>query len=483
MGKNQSKLFAKISGYRTMVEKFPEPDTTNSIFKSALKPNADQIEFITDLFAALGDAKDLQNSIIRIIVETLPVIETTIKTVLKSTIRDFISCNVNPSILDDLKTNGIWVTVDEIDLMHLLRKHPSSSDAGNFYFDTGDGTDASLQASTDFNVFLWYVTHIATSTLDWKKTTPKIAKFTFHETIQNHQPNSIQMLVNGTYNSLIKFNDDYIDSIKLFDKEMMIKNLMMNVFGITGPSLSKSRTEQFLEEQVKALIDKIGRCPDVEVDDSFFTFSTEAYTAMLDKAELQKSGDFQYSEAEQFYVKLSPEEIKTAFNGLDTEANEEEQKTIIDGGINKLVDSIINNNPNASQEDKQKLKLNIIKQLIQWLSIQLMMLVMSPKIFFIILANLRMLGIKDNYDAITFIKTHFNLVARIVSEIKDALLKELFGDVMKLGTALSAQMMSKMLMQQAEKYRSVLRSLTACVNRGSSNRNTADDNNIGTKFC
>ena len=477
LAKQKGDTFGVISSYRTLTESYPKFDL-GSLFTS-INNSGDQIQFTVDLFTALGSYDALKTAIAKILIQQLTTIEKAVKLALKMLIKDNIACNIDPTVMVRLKNEGIKVHIDEFDLLQLMRINPTTPSGGNFYFGMVDRppTIGNLPMSKDLNAFLWYVINIANGQMIWPQYNPalppetdpnipnNIASFEF---IENSSLipgfgtwfNTLTVRVGNSYNKINDFNSDFIDSVVFFDKEALIATLMNRVFGSIDFTIARTKEEIFVEEQIKDIIDRLSQCvTTTEVDDSFFSFDNESYNAALIQAELKKHGEFEYSSAANMTIKITPTDITTALAGLSQTADLQEQIDIFSRAMDTLVDKVVKDNPKVYERDKFNFKVNILKQLIVQLSAEFSMLLISPKIYLLILINLKLIGVDEKYTPMLFLKENLNLVTGILNAVKDAILDELLKSIKSMALDLAQKMAKDIAKDQLIKFRNMLATL------------------------
>jgi hypothetical protein len=473
----KSDVFGIISAYRTLTESYPKFDL-GSLFTS-ISNSPDQIQFTIDLFTALGNFDQLKEAIAKVIVQKLTVIENAVKKALKILIRENIACNIDPSMLDKLKSEGIKVHIDEFDLLQLMRINPTKKVGKMFYFGMMDDppTVGNLPKSKDLNAFLWYVVHEASGQVSWPQYSPalppptdpnipsNIATFEFTEGPSSIPgsgtwSNTLTVRVGSGYEKLHDFNSDWIDSIVFFDKEALIGALLAKVFGSINISIQRTREEIFVEDQIQDIINRLSQCvTSSEVDDSFFSFDNETYNAMLIKAENVKRGRFEYCYDSNMTVNISTEDIASALEGLSQTSDLQEQTDIFTHAIDTLVDKVSKDNPRVYERDKFNFKINILKELIVQLSATFSMLLVAPKLYLIILINLRLLGITVKYSALSFLQENLNIVTEVLNAVKDAILDELLQIIKEMAIDLASRMAKEIGKDQLIKFRKMLETL------------------------
>ena len=131
--------------------------------------------FIIELLNHIGvTTETLKKWLVDFLIGTLPIIEMGVKALLLANLKKRVSCSSDPRIpakyrkkhsLDDennTNTNGIYVSVDAIDIFDKLSISPLSDEGRELYFGT-TGVENAYQFARayDFDAFLWFVMHKA----------------------------------------------------------------------------------------------------------------------------------------------------------------------------------------------------------------------------------------------------------------------------------------------------------------------------------
>lgn len=459
-------VFGLISASRTLLENYPKFSEINSFL--SINNSTDQIEFVVDLFKALGTTEDLMGTIADIIINQLDAIELAVKSALKRLIVEYISCNINPSIYNELSNDGINIKVSSFDIFNILKNSPLGRNGDLYYFDIKD--EDNLYKSKDLNTFLWYVINVVGEHpwgVEQEVSEQEIVKFKFEEEGDNIY-NFINIKISNNYIDkedikLNEFNSDFIDSVKLFDKKALIGELFGRIFG--SFSITRTREEIMMESEIEEILDRITQCggDDLEFEDDFFSFSNTEYNNMLLKAEKKQMGEFIYSDIK---ISITSDDIADALRGFDNNATLVEQRDVFIAAINNIVDKAVDNPENElSTKDKYNFKASLLRNLIKELTSLITMTVMSPKMYLVILLNLKLINISIEYNnPKDFIKNNLNIITDIATSIKDEVLDYLVKEIMRLGGVLALEMLESILKHRMIVHRKYIASLTGFKN-------------------
>lgn len=154
--------------------------------------------FILNLLNHIGITEEaLKKWLVKFLIVTLPIIEMGVKAILLANLKKRISCSSDPRIpakyrkkhsLDDenyTNTNGIYVSVDAIDIFDKLSISPLSDEGRELYFGTSGVENAyQFARAYDFDAFLWFVMHKAKfvnpTKIDYKENLSKYFKDKFY---------------------------------------------------------------------------------------------------------------------------------------------------------------------------------------------------------------------------------------------------------------------------------------------------------------
>ena len=169
--------------------------------------------FIIELLNHIGvTTETLKKWLVDFLIGTLPIIEMGVKALLLANLKKRISCSSDPRIpakyrkhhsLNDennTNTNGIYVSVDAIDIFDKLSISPLSDEGRELYFGT-TGVENAYQFARayDFDAFLWFVMHKA--------------KFANSTTIEFGNDNDKYKDLQGFFNTV--FNSSGVDGLSL----------------------------------------------------------------------------------------------------------------------------------------------------------------------------------------------------------------------------------------------------------------------------
>jgi len=252
VAQKKAKVFGNIAAAQTLVNNLPRLKKKNSF--SSVNNKGDVIGFLTDIIISLLGTVALINAVIDILTKSLGKIEKDIKNALKLELKSIVSCGINPSLPDFLKStgSGIVIEVKKIDFINLFKVDPNTNVGKLLY----DDVTPQLVDSTEFNTFLSGVIKNDGQTFSWNN----IFDITFNSVGTATRPNNtFTIKANSSYNtkSINDLNNDFINSLTLFNTRNLVVRIIEIIFGSISFSISKSRKQLEEEEMVNRIIDKM----------------------------------------------------------------------------------------------------------------------------------------------------------------------------------------------------------------------------------
>ena len=251
--------------------------------------------------------------------------------------------------------------------------------------------------------------------------------------------------------TLIEFNYDYITSLKLFDSKVVAAQLLDQLTGLLNIHLNLSYARQLIKNETLKMVQDIVESDDLVVSDCFFTFSNADYDAMLQKAEMNRSGLFSINGEENSAVKIDPSTILGSLNGISQSATQQEMQSIIEGSLTEISGTI----SDTSYEQTGKV----------------------PKVYLLILINLKTLGRETNFNLQDFMAMFKQLIASLIRAVRDQLIQYLLNELMKLLATLASDVAARIAIEQAAYYARLIKRLIDCFRKRD---NSVYDFNIDT---
>jgi hypothetical protein len=358
---------------------------------------------------------------------------------LSELLKSCFACKINPIIPEWLYVQGINIEIEQIDYRGMFKVNPKSRGGTLLY----GGND-------DMNRFLFDVIQSDTP-LNWPSDSDPIATFEFIERgafidyeenldsgglnnrgAQNtgRRNNVINMKINKTrYESktFIDFMNDYLNSQNtMFEPKLVFAHSIDIDYGVINrlarldiPSLRRQvEFEVTLEELYTCGFDN----PNVIIDDSFDNFTKEQLEIIENNIENKNKGVIQLNEC--CCGADSTIDTASVVNFTDRLINStvENETTVINNGLEQMATISTNN---VSETDKSKGFWEFINNFIGNLSVTMTMMILSPKLNFLIMTLFYMLNGKCRFDGIReYIKNIQCIIREIMQKILKAIIYE-----------------------------------------------------------
>lgn len=443
----KQKIFGSIAAARTLTESMPSLKLNSSFPSMNNKGNI--MMFLTDIIKALIGYGALIKAVVDILTHAIDDIEVKIKKVLKKELKSVVSCGVNPSLPDFLKSNGngIVIQIKKIDFLDLLKVDPKSSSGKLLYNDV----TPSIYDSTDFNTFLYGVIQDDGNTHTWKN----ILNVTFNSLDPNgiNPNNSLVIKANANYDlkSLTDLNNNYIDSLKLFNTQSLLNKIIDSIFGSVSVNLNKTKKQLETEAKVDKVIDKlvdsdIGQT----IDDSYFDFDNDELSQIEFVADNRQRGVIKIITSDELEASV-PEESLTVFNEeIGKAVTIQERKDVLTKHLDLMADKNTKNSDDPT--NKQTIKLNFIQNIIVNIIKSIINVVLSPKVIIFFLINFKIIyGPNAEFtDVMDFLKKNKQLIKQIIKKITGLIIELLLAIVLKQIAELVAKEQAKIQIDKAK---------------------------------
>jgi len=451
VAQDKQKVFSEISALRVSSEGYPKMILSDSI-DSLNEVKANGLDYLTDLLKSLVGFESLKDVVVETLTQNLDEIEDKVKLTLKDVLKNLISCSVNPKLPQEFIDNGITIGLQNVDFLDIMRISPNS-EAGNLIFD-----DVSEQSnSSDFNTFLYSTIQDNGAYNSWGSVTSSsdILDIKFDEvgTVNN----SLNIKPSSTYGSdkLVNLNNDYIDSINIFNSPKLINNIIESIFGSISVEISKDKEIIQREIQIEDIINKILDADDDEViDDSYFSFSNDEMQDIEHRARLRRSGAKILGDCDTVPSSIPMKELtdlSDKFDALNTdlEAGKYNEKftTIVRDGLDRLADVSAQN---SNEQDKLKVKVNFIEDIIKKLMTAIVNMILSPKLILIFAINHQIIYNENFENVEDFMKKNKWLLTLVLESVRDMIVSILMAKALKEIKKLVADNLIKV---QVEKFK------------------------------
>lgn len=454
----KSKVFGNIAAARTISEGLPK--LTNNSSLPSINNDGNSIAFLTDLLKVLVGLEKLRDIVVDTLTYKLDEMEVAIKTAMKLALKELVNCGVDPSIPAFIKSTGSGINIEtsKIDFYNILKTDPLTQEGKLLYTDVNS---PQLISSNDFNTFLYGAIQNDGVTENWGS--PSILDVKFNSLNLTPLPNNtITFNTNINYDTktLTDFNDNYIDSITLFNSSGLLNKVLDDIFGSISVKLNKSVKQLQKEEEIKKIVNCIVNSDENDViDDGFFSFSNDEISELEELANFRKQGISVFNSCGSRPNSL-PIDTISIINTQISGTTGEQKKEAITNGINTL--SLVIRTQALDRKDGHVLELNFIENIIQNLVSSIVGYILSPKIITIFLINYKIIyGINSEYtDAADFIKQNRNLIKDISKSVRNIIIDMLLNIVLKEVSRLAAEIAIDIA---TEKYKNELAQILSLV--------------------
>ena len=450
MSKNNQKrsINGIVGAYKTLNDGYPKSvsdksDSINNKFGEARKKKQEAQDFVTDIIKKIAGYKAITEGVVNLLTTELENIEVIVKQALKTDLKKYISCGTNPSIPDFMKhqtilpgQTGIDIKLKSIDFTGMMFIDPNTDTGNMIYNDPGAGLN-----STDFNTFLFSAVQ-DTNQQDWKDILsidfdPNTATINLRASAKYSNP------ANGK--SLIDLNNDYLDSVKLFNTDKILSNIIDSIFGTISSSVLKSLSGLEKEEEVNNIITNLINSEDgVIIDNSFFEFDTNDKIRQRQSVSDRKKGITKLATCGNVESTVSLETLQSVVNDILKSTTTAEKRDSVIKGIGSMGNEL---STNVDDVDKPSVKLGFIDTIIEKLTLSITNIVLTPKVVLLIAMNYAIINNgkpSGDLDIIQFIKDNKVLFKSIIDSIKNKIVEYLLSLALKeISKLVSEQIIAK----------------------------------------
>lgn len=452
----KNKITSKIASTKVMIadksDKFNKKKT--EALESFNNKKGKVVAFLTDLLTILVGFKLLIDTIVDTFTYYLSKIEKEIKKGLKIELKSIVSCGINPSLPDFLKSTGtgIIIEVNKIDFFDVFKVDPNSKSGKLLYKDIVNPA----YNSGDFNTFLYGVIQDDNVLHYWKNTSNSpLLSIIFNSQGTSTRPNnSLTIKAAPSYDNkkLTDLNNDFLNTITLFNTQGIINRILDSIYGSISFSINKSKKQLINEAKINTVIEKMmdADANDI-ISDEYFTFSNDETFEHEERATLRQQGIhvLQLSKPTNASIPLS---MLSDMNDQLSLPNLSaiQQKEIISENLSKMASQTtaknipslppIPNIPNLptmptmpSVPDNVSIKLSFTTEIFKNFTKTIISSVLSPKVIMIFLINLKIVyGPNAVYeDGVDFIKKNKNIFKSLIKGITTIIIKILLGLALK----------------------------------------------------
>jgi hypothetical protein len=469
---DKKSILTKVSTVKKLNERTPKTSNFNSL--GSVDNSTDTTKFLIDFLNILQGASKIKDVIVNIFTYELPRFESDIKTGLKKEIKKMVSCDINPSIPEWLKSDGegIELKVDNIDFFETMKVNPTTTSGRLLFTDVPNKKN-----SSDFNTFLNYTIQDPNTTNSWGSSVfgngKDILNVKFIESNPNGNNNIIKINSAPGYDdkTLTDLNNDFIDSISLFgnpgslDSKTIFNQLLEDLYSSISfsPDVNKSKKQLLKEAEIKEVLECIINSEDNVISNDFFQFSNPSIGRMANDVENKSRGIVELKTCGNLAVQILEDTAVNTDTLLDSSTSKADEAK----NVSNSLDNIAKTQSNFSQNsiDKPTIELNFFIELIQNLTKIIATTLITPKFVSVFAINHQIIYGKDNpYNGgVDFIRKNKTLIKSIVKIIKNLIVAELLKLVIKNLTEL---LITKITFDNIEKQQNYLNVINSLITTG-----------------
>lgn len=287
----------------------------------------------------------------------------------------------------------------------------------------------------------------------------------------------------GFPRGIYKFNADYLRSIKIFNWKTIIMNLLYELNGISpipDIRLHLSLSDEIIDARLSTLILNTIIADDMEVDDSFYSFSNEEYSEALKRMELRKYGAKAYETAGSTAIQNPTGTPLDIMNSVSTAATLNEITTTITRGLYEIAGTSGSTGITKTTLSASLLfESNFIHELLFAIMRPFIRALLSPQIMLLFCINLDVMGLVDlqelgqrDYSLICdfIFRKMSGIIKKFIIFIKDKIILYLLDILKRKLKELIDQVLILMLLEQLNDYIRLLNQIIECLARFSIGR-------------
>lgn len=265
---------------------------------------------------------------------------------------------------------------------------------------------------------------------------------------------------------LFEWNTDFIMSMKLFDEKVVAAQLIDALTNCLSASAEVNINAQmkFVQLQIRDLVTKIIETDDGTVSDCFFSFSNDSYNSMLNEVELNRV-NLHSINSDTVNSVPSMNDVMDSLNTISQDATKEEMQSAISGSLFSAASSTgpgivgeeLDFNVNAS------VNFNIIDDLLTQLVYVITSIVLQPKVYTLLMANLTILGNEPNFDLAKFLQQFSDLISSLIKEIRDQILEYFKNELLKILQDMVKTLAVRLTLEQYQYYITLLTHCIECL--------------------
>ena len=263
--------------------------------------------------------------------------------------------------------------------------------------------------------------------------------------------------------TIFEFNYDYIFSLKFFDTQTLVTNIIDSVlnWGLTNATASFSTYDKVVAGVVGKVTDEILRKEETEISDDFYSFPNREYDDLLTQARKGYNGSYKIADENGKLSYAEKDEIIKSLNRIGEASTLQEQKTVIERLLRDVTVSMSQQEEITSQNTLYAgfgSDWACIPRLLHEVVKNVVLQVLSPKVMVLYAINCKIFNDSDTdtskkVDPIEFMRKNINnLLNSLIPQISNIIVSLLLGFLMKVLQPKIKKFVEKLNLEQAMKY-------------------------------
>lgn len=231
--------------------------------------------------------------------------------------------------------------------------------------------------------------------------------------------------------SLYKFNEDYLNSIRIYNPKVILSYMLESLYGFRINSLFTVNLEKrIIEEKLTKVINNAIETDDMEINDCYYTFSNDDYNKMLNETLMQKYQSKTYGDETIKSIDVDIEDLQNQLKEINSASTSVEKTTKITKLVNDLTAT-----PGVEGDTSYGVDVSVnngwLKELINAIVTPLAKSMLTPQVMLLFLINFHELGLINlkniigNNDEIMsfFLNKMLAAIISIVKYVKDKIIE------------------------------------------------------------
>ena len=278
--------------------------------------------------------------------------------------------------------------------------------------------------------------------------------------------------------TIYKFNSDYLRSIKIFNWKTIIMNMLYELNGISPiPSVkfNLSLSDEIIDARLSTLILDTMIADDMEVDDSYYTFSNDEYSEALKRTELKKFNAKPYETASGGAIQNPSGIPLDIMNSTATATTFNEVSTTITRGVYSVAGTSGSTGiTRTSLSANLSFESNFVYQVLMAIVKPFVRALLSPQVMLLFCINLETMGLINLEDLSTgdinlitdfIFRKLTGIIRKLIKQIKDAIVKYLLTILKKEIKKIIDEVSIIILLEQLDDYIRLLIQIMECIRK------------------